>query len=286
MCDSGLVINGELGAFLRARRESVRPEDVGLPRGERRRTPGLRRSEVATLAGISVEYLTRLEQGRDRHPSTQVVAAVADALRLDPSDRQHLHELVALSQGTELVCRDHCPGEGPPPTGLMTLLDRLEPTPASLVNRRTDLVAWNDAFDALTRPLGMLDGEPPNVARFALTDSRASDAVADWEILADAVVSWLHLNARPDTVDIVDELSGVVGDEFTARWERRPTGTPDLGLRAMVHPEVGLIRMEHHVLGAGDGLSLVAQLPADDAAEEALNRLSGRRPGALRQVPV
>src|SRR5690625_2543805 len=98
VCQGGVMMGDELGSFLRARREMVRPEDVGLPRGERRRTPGLRRSEVAILAGISVEYLTRLEQGRDRHPSTQVVAAVAGALRLDRSDRRHLHELVALSQ--------------------------------------------------------------------------------------------------------------------------------------------------------------------------------------------
>src|SRR5699024_10559843 len=144
VCQGGVMMGDELGSFLRARREMVRPEDVGLPRGERRRTPGLRRSEVAILAGISVEYLTRLEQGRDRHPSTQVVAAVAGALRLDRSDRRHLHELVALSQGTDLLCGTSCPGQDPVPDGLLSLLDRLEPTPAALVGRRTELAAWND----------------------------------------------------------------------------------------------------------------------------------------------
>src|SRR5699024_7905064 len=131
--ESEVMVRGDLGSFLRARREAVRPEDVGYPRGQRRRTPGLRRAEVATLAGISVEYLTRLEQSRDRHPSTQVVAAIAEALRLGRDDRAHLHHLVALSQGTELVCGDGCPGQQAPPPELVTLLDRLEPTPAVLV---------------------------------------------------------------------------------------------------------------------------------------------------------
>lgn len=280
------MIEGELGSFLRARREAVQPEAVGLPRGERRRTPGLRRSELATLSGISVEYLTRLEQGRDRRPSTQVVAAIADALRLDADDRLHLHHLVALSQGTELVCAAGCPGEQEVPPGLVALLDRLEPTPAVLVGRRTELIAWTDAFDRLARPLGILDGEQPELVRYAFTDSRARDAVADWAVLADALVTWLHLHSGPDTGATVEELSATLGAEFTSRWEIRPTGTPDLGLRAVVHPEVGLVRMAPQVLLAGDGLTLVVLLPEDGVAQAALDRLVGMLPGGLRRVSL
>lgn len=278
------MVGGDLGTFLRARREAVRPEDVGLPRGERRRTPGLRRSEVATLAGISVEYLTRLEQGRDRHPSTQVVAAVADALRLDRADRTHLHHLIAISQGTELVCGDSCPGQRPPPPELLRLLDRLEPTPAVLTAPGTELVAWGEVFDRLVRPVGMLDGEPPQLIRYAFGDDRARDAVADWETLADELVAWLHLRGGRGTAGIVTELSESVGPEFTTRWQRRPTGSPDLGLRTVMHPDVGRVDLSAQVLQAGDGLDLVALLPADAGAEAALDELAGKRPRALRQV--
>lgn len=278
------MIDGELGTFLRARREAVLPEDVGIPHGERRRTPGLRRAEVATLAGISVEYLTRLEQGRDHHPSTQVVAAVAGALRLDPDDRTHLHHLVAISQGTDLICGLSCPGELPPPPGLLALLDRLEPTPAVLVGPGTELVAWTEGFDRLVRPLGMLDGEPPRLVHYALTDHRAREAVADWEGLADALVGWLHLHSGPHTASRVTELTESAGAAFTSRWQRRPTGAPDLGLHAVVHPEAGLVRLAPQVLSAGQGLTLTALLPADHAAEAALDHLAGRRPGALRRV--
>jgi transcriptional regulator with XRE-family HTH domain len=278
-----VVIEGELGSFLRARREAVRPEDVGLQPGGRRRTPGLRRSEVATLAGISVEYLTRLEQGRDRHPSTQVVAAVADALRLAADDRFHLHQLVALSQGTELVCASGCPGEQQVPAGLTRMLEQLEPTPAVLVGPRTELLAWTDTFDRLVRPLEMLDGDPPVLLNYVFGTARARQVVPDWPALADALVAWLHINGGgPSSADFVTELSAWAGREFTARWDRRPTGPPDLGLRALVHPELGLVRLDQQVLLAGDGLSLVTAFPADAAAAAALDSLAGRRPGALR----
>ena len=92
-----------LGEFLRTRREGARPGDFGLPLGPRRRAPGLRRSELAALAGISVEYLVRIEQGRDRHPSSAVVHALADALRLDAADREHLRHLTKVTDGSECL---------------------------------------------------------------------------------------------------------------------------------------------------------------------------------------
>jgi transcriptional regulator with XRE-family HTH domain len=95
-------MDGELGAFLRSRREAVNPADVGLPVGPRRRTPGLRRAELATLAGVSIDYLIRLEQGRDTHPSAQVLAALGEALRLGEDDLEHLRVLAVISHGTDL----------------------------------------------------------------------------------------------------------------------------------------------------------------------------------------
>lgn len=279
------MIEGELGAFLRTRRESVRPEDVGLPRGDRRRTPGLRRAEVATLAGISVEYLTRLEQGRDRHPSTQVVAAIAGALRLDAADRIHLHHLVALSQGTELVCAAGCPDDASLPPEMAALLDRLGTTPAVVIGPRSELVGWTEAFELLVRPLGMLAGEPPELVRYAFLDPSARQAVPDWDAFADAQVAWLHLQrGGPGAPDLVAELMSAADQDFASRWAGRPTGPLDTGLTAVVHPEVGLVRLQPQVLLATGGLALAVHLPADAAADAALDRLVGRRPRGLRSA--
>jgi|SRR5690625_938064 len=116
------------------------------------------------------------------------------------------------------------------------MLDRLEPTPTVLIGPGTELAAWTVGFDALARPVGMLDGEPPQLARYAFTDVRARDAVADWDVLADALVAWLHVHGGPHTAGTVTELTESVGVEFSTRWQRRPTGTPDLGLRAVLQP--------------------------------------------------
>lgn len=280
------MIDGELGSFIRARREAVRPEDVGLPPGLRRRTPGLRRSELATLAGISVEYLTRLEQGRDARPSTQVVAAIADALRLGDDDRLHLHQLVALSQGRELVCGAGSPCAAEPelePT-LAALLDRLEPAPAYVVGRHGELLAWTDAFHALAAPTGMLDGESPNIVRWTFADDRARRIVRDWDGFADEQVAWLHQNrgGGPSADELAAALSERPG--FAQRWAPKPLGSGRPGTRDLIHPEEGLIGLRAQTLAAADGVWLVVLLPADAAAEAALDRLAGRRPGALRQV--
>nr|WP_281366623.1 helix-turn-helix transcriptional regulator [Nocardioides thalensis] len=273
-----------MGTFLRTRRESVRPEDVGLPRGERRRTPGLRRAEVATLAGISVEYLTRLEQGRDSRPSTQVVAAIADALRLDAADRMHLHHLVALSQGTELVCAAGCPDDAALPQEMAALLERLGTTPAAVIGPRTELVGWTDSFELLVGPLGMLEGEQPELVRYAFLEASARQAVPDWDTFADAQVAWLHLQRGGVEPEVVAELAAAAGQDFAARWAGRPTGPLDTGLRAVVHPEVGLVRLQPQVLLATGGLALAVHLPADAAADTALDRLVGRRPRGLRSA--
>jgi transcriptional regulator with XRE-family HTH domain len=150
--------------FLRARREQLQPADVGLPDNGRRRTPGLRREEVATLAGVSIDYLIRLEQGRDTRPSANVVAALAGALRLDDDDRRRLYTLAMLSQSQEL-----CPSTQPlarsvAPT-VSALLERLSPLPAFVVGPFSDVLAWNHEWESLVGPLGMFETDAPNLAR-------------------------------------------------------------------------------------------------------------------------
>ncbi len=279
--------DNELGTFLRACREAVRPRDVGLPDGLRRRTPGLHRSELATLAGVSVEYLARLEQGRDRHPSAQVLAALGDALRLPADERFHLYRLAKSSVGGD------CPAADPPestvrPT-LRALLDRFEPEPAILLNRLSDVLAATTGYERIAAPLGILDGSPPNLARYVFADSRARAAYPDWDRVADHQVAYLRAYyGRPDDhlAGLVNEVSILAGAPFTDRMKAAPTVPQAAAFERLAHPEVGelLLNLETFVSPGGDEQRLVVYLPADEATSLALRRLTGREPGMLRAV--
>ncbi|MEV8594571.1 helix-turn-helix transcriptional regulator [Streptomyces sp. NPDC052012] len=272
--------------FLRTRREARTPAEVGLPAGPRRRTPGLRRSELATLAGVSVEYVTRLEQGRDRRPSGEVLTALADALRLTTAERVHLHRLAkTISGGT---CGAPPPVRTVRPTVRM-LLDRLEPTPAVLLNTLSEALAWTEGYDRLARPLGLLDGEPPNLARFVLTDERARTAYPDWDRVADDQVAALKqgpVRQSPGGSALVSELGLLAGREFTERMARLPGLPTASGVVRMAHPDAGELRLAYEVLElpVDDGQRLMVHLPADTAAEAALERVLGVRRGELRIV--
>lgn len=278
----------ELGLFLRSRREALSPTEVGLPVGARRRTPGLRRAELATLAGVSVDYLIRIEQGRDRHPSPQVLAALADALRLAEDDLDHLRMLSAVASGPELCPAAHAPARTVRPT-IQTLLGQLEPAPAYVVNHLGDLLAWTEGFDRLARPLGILDGNEPNLAWFTFTDARARTVYLDWAEVADDQAANLHFEARGPADDVrafADRLARVVGDEFARRWNSMPAARSRTGVRAVSHPEVGLLRLSYELLELPDPdrQRMVVYLPADSATSSGLDRLNGRQPGALRSV--
>ena len=278
----------ELGPFLRSRREALSPAAAGLSAGPRRRTPGLRRSELATIAGISVDYLIRIEQGRDRRPSGGVLAALADALQLDDDDRAHLRRIAAITYGPELCpFATAAPARQVRPT-VQAVLDRLEPAPAYIVNRMTDLLAWTDAFDALARPLGLLDEAAPNFAVYTFCDPRARAAFVDWETVADEQVGYLRAVCRPPDVGEDATLSrlAAVGIDFTARWSGKGVARRSAGAHRILHPDVGDLRLAFETLQLpeADDQQLVVLLPADDAAGAALDRLAGRRPGGLRAV--
>ena len=280
------MIDGELGEFLRSRREAVRPEEVGLPAGSRRMTPGLRRAELATLAGISVEYLIRLEQGRDTRPSVQVLSAIAQALRLSEEDREHLQQLATVSLGTDL-CEHARPATARTVRpAAQAVLDALHPTPAVIVNHLTDLLAWNTAYDALARSSGLLDTTSPNLLRYVLTDPRARATYPDWATVADEHVAYLHAFRRgdPAATELAETLAADVGDAFTSRWDKRPLSNGRTGLHAITHPDVGALRLSYEGLELGDRnyQRLIAYLPADAATAARLDQLVGRHPGALR----
>ncbi|MFF3372686.1 helix-turn-helix domain-containing protein [Streptomyces sp. NPDC002680] len=278
----------ELGTFLRTRREAVTPAEVGLPPGSRRRTPGLRRAELATLAGISVEYLTRLEQGRDRNPSLQVLASIGEVLRLPKADRLLLHRLAKEHGEGQSVCHTVT---APPvrtvrPT-LRALLDGLEPAPAALLNWMGDIVAYTEGYERYARPLGLLDGDPPNVLRYLFTDDRARAVYPGWDRQADEQIAHMRDETSlndPHVTALAEELAAA-GAPFGDRLAAVPVTPARFGTELVDHPEAGRLRLSYETLVLRDeGQRLVVHIPADEATATALDRLNGRRPGALRAV--
>ncbi|MDI3403886.1 helix-turn-helix domain-containing protein [Streptomyces cavernicola] len=279
--------DNDLGVYLRSLRESVTPADVGLPAGPRRRTPGLRRSELAMLAGISVEYLARLEQGRDRHPSAQVLASLCDALQLPLEARARLRNLLKAEEGSYMCGAAPMPAREVRPT-VRVLIDRLEPTPAVVLNLLGEAVAYTEAYARLVGPVGALDDDPPSLLRYLFTDPRARAAYPDWDHVADEQVAALHYDlsrSDPYVAELVEELTITAGTEFTDRLAGGRLPTP-MGMTRFVHPEVGELRLAYETLTLPetDGQHVLIHLPADAATGRALDRLQGLRPGGLRAV--
>lgn len=278
-----------MGTYLRSLRESVSPAQVGLPSGARRRTPGLRRAELATLAGVSVEYLTRLEQGRDRHPSAAVLSSFAEVLSLTPVQRVHLHR---LAKGAEpgFTCNGSPHPNRVVRPSVRAILDRLAPAPAAVFNRLGEVLVCTGGYRALMGPTGQLDGGlPANYPRWLFTDPRARTVYPDWEHKADLAIATLKqgpFRADPLVAALIDDLSLLAGTEFTRRLAAIP-GVPDAtGVVRMEHPEAGPLRLayERLDLSADDEQYIQIHLPADESTAAALDLLTGRRPGGLRAV--
>lgn len=269
------MTNGpSLGTFLRSRRESIGPAEVGLPIAGRRRTPGLRREELALFAGMSVDYLIRLEQDRERRPSAAVLAALSDALRLNELERARLRGLAAIASQPELVHR--APPVEPLSDTAIALLERLDRTPAVIIDRTTDLAAWNDAYDWLMRPTGLLTREPPNLARFLFLDSTATDVCPDWPSVARAVVSYLQSMAASSVLDNVLEALvrdlRTTSDEFDRLWTRQEVVDAGRRREQIAHPDAGLLEfdLEALKLSGRPQRSLLVYIPADATSAAAL----------------
>lgn len=288
----GMPERSELGDFLRSRREQLKPADVGMPDNGRRRTPGLRREEVAALAGLSIDYLVRLEQGRDRNPSMGVVVALSDALRLDADERVHLKQLAACAATPDLCPTATGAVEDVAPT-VRAVLDRLDPTPAAVIGPWYQLVAHNAAWERILQPIGALDDPEPNLARFLFLDPRSRTTFPDWSdtadeqvaVLRDARLRWRHDERM---LHLVDEL--LEEPEFAVRWRSHDVARKRRGTMSIVHPDVGLLRIAYEVLLLADDTDqrLVTWLAADDATDAALRRLASAShpvaPGRLRIV--
>ncbi|MEW1828178.1 helix-turn-helix transcriptional regulator [Streptomyces sp. NPDC088196] len=273
-----------LGDFIRTKRDSVQPESLGLPDRGRRRSPGLRRSDLAARAGISVEYLTRIEQGRDRNPSVAVVHALADALGLDPSERDHLRYLTKITGGE---CSAHL-RPGPPPRevrpSLLRTLRLLEPGIAFVTNRLGDVLAHTSGYESLVRGTGLLDNDTPNLTRYVFTDPRARTFFTDWDDIADEQAFDLWLGPTAGNSEwFTTELASVAGPDFTRRLNRHVV--PRRGTLRLDHPSGCALHLLRETLELpADAQQLVVLLPADDSTSRALDELRRRSHGRLRAI--
>ncbi|MFJ4837096.1 helix-turn-helix transcriptional regulator [Streptomyces sp. NPDC088746] len=244
----------ELGAFLRSRRERLRPEDVGLPSGPRRRTPGLRREETAVLAHISTEYYVRLEQGRAPRPSGEVLAGIAGALRLTDAESDHLHVLAGTAPTrTRLHRRDVRPS-------ILALIERLPQTAAIVVSAAFEVLAWNDLAAALMEDFGGLAPEDRNLARRAFLGQAAPGAtlygVSDaaefrHHVVKDLRATLARYPKDPDVTGLVAELHDASPD-FVRLWERHDVQAAPMLTKTFRHPVVGEVTVDCDSLALAD----------------------------------
>ncbi|MFI1354098.1 helix-turn-helix domain-containing protein [Streptomyces sp. NPDC020898] len=243
----------ELSEFLRTRRARLKPEDVGLPDyGRHRRVPGLRREELAQLAGVSVAYYTRLEQGNGRNVSAEVLDAIARALRLTDAEHAHLTHLAKPKQHKKKpsarvqVVR----------ASLRQLLDTMDGVPAYIAGRRTDILAWNGMAASLFGDWAELPPQDRNWARLVFLRPEYHDLFLDWEQKAIDIVCHLRMDAGcypedPRLSALVGELS-VKSEEFRRLWATHDVKEKSHGVKRMRHPLVGELTLNYESMRLPD----------------------------------
>lgn len=265
------VSTSDLGPFLKARRDHVQPDDVGLATHTTRRVPGLRREEVAMLAGVSVDYYARLEQGRERNPSASVLNAIACALVLDPDQREHLFRLA------DLAPTNSTPATAPPPRSLLDLLQAWPHTPAMIINRQLDVLAHNALAGALYSDFDRID----NLARMTFLDPVAAGFYVHWDRAAESCVANLRLAmGHVDSVDavrrLVVELSEASG-AFRRLWAKHDVRGKTHDSKAFHHRDVSDLLLGYHTFainGLPGGQLIVYQAAPDSPSAEKLQLLA------------
>jgi transcriptional regulator with XRE-family HTH domain len=264
----------EIREFLASRRAKVTPEQVGLPAGGgKRRVPGLRREEVAVLAGVSTDWYTRLEKGHINGVSSDVLDAVARALQLDEAERAHLFNLARAARPDRTPRRR---GQSRVRPSVQRILDSMVTTPAFVRNGRLDLLASNALGRALFSPAFADPIRPANLARFNFLDPAARDFYPDWNNSANTTVALLRTEAgrdphNKDLADLIGELA-TRSDEFRVRWGAHDVRLHRSGVKHFHHPAVGTVELAFEALDlpADPGLTLTAYTaepgsPSDDA---------------------
>jgi hypothetical protein len=263
----------ELAAFLRSRRERIAPEQVGLPRGARRRTPGLRREEVAHLSAVGVTWYTWLEQARNIHVSVQVLDALARTLMLDPSERAHLFQLAGATDPTPAAT---CPSITP---ALREMLRRLEPVPACIQNSRYDILAYNRTY---ARLLGDLDAVPPedrNCMLLVYTDPEWRAAIVHLDETMRLMAAKLRASmaghlGEPAWKMLLKRLKAA-SPEFRENWERYEVVGTRSKTKEFLNSYVGHLTLEHTDLWLGPepGPRMVTYTPKNEETRERLEKL-------------
>jgi transcriptional regulator with XRE-family HTH domain len=264
---------GALGEFLRSRRARIGPAEVGLPAGTgRRQTSGLRREELAALAGVSIDYYTRLEQGRDTNPGAGVLDALASALRLDDDERAHLHRLARSAAGRpqprvlpSAIVRP----------GLRQLLETVRPAPAYVLDATSNILAANPEGSQLMAGLDAWPAPRRNVIRYVFTHPAARDLFVSWpEIAKDSVADLRAVDpGSPELEALVTELSAASA-EFAELWQHYDVRVNSGGLRRFRHPAVGLFELTSEVLTAVDGQRLLVFQARGGADHDAITLLA------------
>lgn len=267
----------EIRDFLTSRRAKITPERAGLASYGSRRVPGLRRTEVAQLAGVSVEYYSRLERGNLTGVSDSVLDALARALHLDEAESAHLYDLARAAGPTARKRRRAAPPRVR--ANVQRLLDAMTEAPALVMNGGADVLAANQLGRALFAPVFAGPVRPPNFARFNFLDPHARDFWADWDRAADDIVALLRAQAGRDPydkalTDLVGELS-TRSEEFRTRWAAHDVRLHRTGTKHFRHPVIGQLHLTFEVLeiAADDGLSLIAYGTEPGTASEAGLRL-------------
>ncbi|SBT94963.1 Helix-turn-helix domain-containing protein [Streptomyces sp. DI166] len=250
----GLDRRAELSEFLRTRRARLKPEDVGLPTfGRHRRVPGLRREELAQLAGVSVAYYTRLEQGNGRNVSAEVLDSIARALRLSSAEHQHLTHLAKPKQHRKKPA-ERAQQVRP---ALRHLLDSMTEVPAYVTGRRSDILAWNRMAAALFGDWGALPPQERNWARLVFLNPDYRELFVDWDQKAYDMVSYLRMDAGchpddPKLSALVGELS-VKSEKFRLLWATHDVKEKTYGVKRMRHPLVGDLTLSFESFPLADG---------------------------------
>jgi transcriptional regulator with XRE-family HTH domain len=263
----------DIREFLASRRAKITPQQAGLPAyGGNRRVPGLRREEVALLAGVSIDYYVRLERGHLASASEEVLDAVAKALQLDDAERAHLYDLARAA--AKRPARRRGRARGPLADSVLRILNSMTDSPAFIRNGRLDILAVNDLGRALYSPL-FTDGAalPVNIARFQFLDPRGRDFFPDWDESVNTTVSLLRTEAGRAPHD--GELTGLVGelvtrsDEFRATWAKHNVRLHHTGRKSFRHPAVGVVTLDFDAmeLPAQPGLTLTAYSAAPHTPE-------------------
>lgn len=264
-------ITKEIKDFLITRRARIVPYEVGLPAGQRRRVPGLRREEVAQLAGVSTEYYTKIERGNLAGVSDDVLRAVAKALRLTDDETVHFFDLARAAVTIRGGVRLRRTSQPAIPDGVQALMDNMIDSPAIIMNGSLDILAANPLGRALYAPVFDRAAGVPNLARFVFFDAAAEQTFPQWETTADEAVGLLQAEAArsphsPGITKIIGELA-TRSEDFRIRWAAHNVTAHRHGTKRFRHPAVGDLTLIYNVftVSAAPGLSFVGYTAAPNS---------------------